>query len=209
MKKVILFVALAALAVFALAGCGTEVLPVEEPEKVSENFTFAGIDYRLDETCGEEVYIKKLSPHNFYNQSPLEQSFVFNPGMEIYEESGFRSDDTRAFAFTDEAMKVKVPRSVLDDMTILCDDGARWSSSDRKEYLPPGEPTGTVTIPVPPYHMLRFEHSVTLKTVSALYNLRLKGVEFGEGITVSGTWTGTFFIDCCEVKYAVEPISTR
>ena len=205
MKKVILMAA-AALAVFALAGCSKEFPTIEEPEKVSESFTFAGIDYRLDETCGEEGYVKRQLPHNFYNQSPLEQSFVFNPGMEIYEESEFRSNDTRAFAISDEVLKVKVPKSVFDGKTILYDDGKRWSYSDSEEYLLPAAQTDVVTIPVPPYHVLRFEHSVALKTVSALYNLRLKGVEFGEDITVSGMWAGTFYVGFCGVKYTIEPI---
>jgi hypothetical protein len=177
MKKVILMAA----AIIAFASCERELPPVEEPPKVSTDFTYNGIQYLFDEESGEQ-YVDKNAPQvTVSNNTSIEQTYNYDSSEETFNSSEFWSGDEQAFKFVDERQKVPVPQHV-SDTSIQCDYGTTWSYAEGEQRLKPNM-WSVSPIRIPPHSVLVLNATYRYKSLTARYRLNLRGVEAGEDIT--------------------------
>jgi hypothetical protein len=195
---------LATVAAFALASCEVAEIPLEEG---SETFAFVDIEYLSGKESRVEYVVEKVAPFTFYNKGHIEQTYSYDTKSHSREWSKFRSDDPRAFDFTQAPPTVKTPDLISETGIVFCDAGERWSYASDEQRLSPIK--GAVsTSPVPPNYKVQTTATFRYMRMEAPYRLRLKGVELGEEIEVEGVWSGLVLYDW-EIAQSLDPIAVE
>lgn len=171
---------------------------------MSTNFSFDRIEYTLESGGEMEESVKTNDPITINNNTSVEQEYVFNPRDHAYDKVTFSCGDSRAFEFTGDEQKVKVPVSISEDGTFQYDDGARWFYLEGDQQVKP-ELGSETTLSIPPHHSLVVNSSFTCIAIPADYKLYLRGNEFGEELIIDGSWSGSFVTDY-DLKYKITPI---
>jgi hypothetical protein len=187
----------------ALSSCDSE--PTPDVPEVSKNFSFERIEYEVRSYRGEmEESVKTNYPMMIYNNSSVEQPYIFNPRDNAYDRMTFSSGDSRAFKFTGDEQNVKVPTWISPDGTFQYDDGARWFYQRGDQQIRPELDSETI-LSIKPDHALVITSSFTYLAVPADYKLYLKGDEFGEEIVVEGSCANVMVVDY-SLEYEMIPL---
>lgn len=166
-------------------------------QKVSEGYSFAGIDYFLQESDKDSLYYKKSATYKFNIETPVPFSFSPYSGVDVFRQSSFESDSPHAFVWLkNDSVQINVPQSIINGKIYLSNKKNVYGITTRDDYLK--ENTFMETLNLPSGKTVFYvEQEWQKRTVSyqlTLINNRTKAERKVEGKWIEIAPTGNYKI---------------
>lgn len=166
-------------------------------QKVSEGYSFAGIDYFLHENDKDSLYYRKGATYQFDITTPMPFTFSSYSGVDVFRQSSFESNDWDAFVWIkDDSVQVNVPQSIINGKIYLSNKKNVYGVTTKDDYLKENTSMETVDIPVGK-SVFYVEQEWQKRVVSyriTLTNNRTKAEKNVEGKWIEITPTGNYKI---------------
>ncbi|MGI6046672.1 MAG: hypothetical protein ACOYEG_01480 [Petrimonas sp.] len=166
-------------------------------QKVSEGYSFAGIDYFLQEKDKDSLYYKKGASYQFYITTSGPFSFSPYSGVDIFRQSNFESHDPNAFVWIkDDSIEVNVPQTIIDGKVYLSNKKHVYGVTTKEDYLKENTFMETLNLPAgkSAFHVDQEWQKRVVSYRLTLTNNRTKAEKKVEGKWIETTPTGNYKI---------------
>ncbi|MCG6186291.1 hypothetical protein [Maribellus maritimus] len=127
---------------------GNESKEIQVKQKKSQGYTFDRIEYKLDESDGDSIFVKQGTSFSFNLQSSQEFSFHPINGIGIDKTSFFKSAEYDAFAWTEsDSILVEIPSGIENGKLYFNGDKTIYTATSIRNDSKYGNLQETVTIP--------------------------------------------------------------
>ena len=166
-----------------------ETKEIHVNQKISEGYSFEGIEYYLTEYDKDEIYheVNMEYIHNI----PEPVDFEISPfgGVVVLNTSYFMSDNTYAFLwFNENRPEVEVPISIYDGKISLSDNKKIYGEITKSRYE--GAEVVKEIIPMPAGKS-KFNVELEWRNRQVSYRVTMKNKRTGDFKTIEGKWLET------------------
>lgn len=156
-------------------------------QSMSQGYSFAGIEYYLQEEDGDSLYQKRGTGYELNYLTPGEIGISPFGGIDIMNTSYFESEDNDAFVWLkDDSVKVNIPYEIFNERVILSPHKGIYGVVTRIPYE--NDTKVTMTIPA---GKTRFYVMQEWRRTKVSYQLTLTNNRTGQEKVMTGKWIGT------------------
>lgn len=173
--------------IFLESGNDTKEIAINQ--KPSQGYTIKNIKYTIENNDNDSIFVEKGSTHSFNINSTTQQGFSFDPFINSFELSQFKSNSESAFPWKlTDSIAIEIPAHIIDNKVFTNDATSFYSNSLIQK---PSKFKGQITEVAIPQGQTKFIVELEYRKRQVSYILHLVNNRTNEDKIITGKWVET------------------